>query len=1097
MIKRCFWGIGITALLVVAMSLSAFGQGSTATSGNLSGVVTDTTGAVVQGAKVTLTGPIGSKSVTTEADGRFTLPALTPGTYSVKVEKQGFRAADIKGVEIVINRTSSVTIGLQPGSASEVVEVTASAVSVDTTSTAVGSNLSDTFYQSVPTARGVAGLFYASTGVASGGGTGSANPSISGGSGLENLYVADGVDITDTSFGGLGTYNRSYGSLGTGINLSFIKEVQVKTGGYEPQYGKSTGGIVQIVTKSGSNQFHGALTGFFAPQSFEATRRQPDDFGRHNLFGRRLHNEGYDAAAELSGYVPGLKDRLFFFGSINPSWTRNYDISPSIFGLSSLGEMSLRTNTFNYSAKLTLKLSDNHQVESSIFGDPSHTGTGANRYIVTDNASSFSKLEFGSRNWVARYNGTLSPTWLVNVSFSWMHNHFDESFADTFNGQSNWWVTDQTEADYPTVAVQRGAFVRQGVGYYENTKSDNYGFDVNTSKVARFGGEHTFGIGYKLSLPRYDPFKDRSGAHITIPTARADGSGDCIADPANCWLGQTSAFAAGQQAYVQFRLRRRASCTICPVMPIAGYATPQPVALQVYRGEFGPNDIHTEGTYHSAFVNDSWTFNKHVTANLGLRWEQQHMKGDTLSYTFTDNWSPRVGVTVDPIGDRKTKIYANYGRYNYAIPLDMAERSLSNELDWLGGYYAPGNTGGVVDMLPGNMISIVPDQAHLLTGLAGAGNAGGAFGTSSQGGFSGTGIAPGTKMQYLDEFVVGAEREIWGGVIVSARYMDRRLKRIVEDMAGLSPEAYNAGLSQVYFIANPSPTTDLFSNPVQFAYASGGTVPAGCTGAAGGFLTLDPVEDSAGNNLGAVCVNNLAANGQDGGAAVSDGIPDGFPAISRIYRAVEIEANKSFSKNWMLRGNWRIASLKGNYEGAYRNDNGQSDPSISSLYDFTAGNFNLLGDQFASGYLNTDRRHVINGFFSYVFDKTALKGLTLGTGVRIESGLPYNDLKAHPAYLNAGEIPNNGRGSLGRGPVVGGVDVKAEYAHSITERTRLRLGADLFNIANSRRQMIIDQNEDIAFGQQNVDFQKPWQWSRSNPGFQRPFYARFMVKFEF
>jgi hypothetical protein len=225
MINKCFWGVSITVLLVLALSLSMFGQGNTAVYGNLSGVVTDSTGAVVPGAKVTANGPTGNKSVTSEQDGRFSLVNLTPGTYAVKVEKQGFRAAEVKGIEIVINRTSSITIGLQPGSVSEVVEVSAAAVTVDTTSTAVGTNLSDNFYQAVPVQRNVAGLFYASPGVASGGGTGQANPSISGGSGLENLYVADGVDITDTSFGGLGTYNRVFGSVGTGINLSFIKEV--------------------------------------------------------------------------------------------------------------------------------------------------------------------------------------------------------------------------------------------------------------------------------------------------------------------------------------------------------------------------------------------------------------------------------------------------------------------------------------------------------------------------------------------------------------------------------------------------------------------------------------------------------------------------------------------------------------------------------------------------------------------------------------------------------------------------------------------------------------------------------------------------------
>jgi hypothetical protein len=904
------------------------------------------------------------------------------------------------------------------------------------------------------------------------------------------LYVADGVDITDTSFGGLGTYNRNYGSLGTGINLSFIKEVQVKTAGYEPQYGKSTGGIVQIVTKTGGNEYHGALAGYFAPTELEATRKLPNDsvYNLTNFYSQRVHNGSYEASAEFGGYVPGLKNRVFFFGSIDPNWQRNIDNTVPLFGLGNQ-DWSMRTNTFSYSAKGTIRLSDSHQVEASIFGDPAHTGFGPWRTLLMDNTSAFVKQEFGSRNFTTHYNGTLTPTWLLNVSFSWMHNKFNESSPNTFNGLPNYWIQDNTQTS--GLPGQRGQYIIQGLGYYENTKSDNYGFDVNTSKVGHFGGEHTLAVGYKLELPRYDPYKDRTGPKVAIPADNADGTGACPGP--NCYLGPDGAYAVGQPAYVQFRLRIRASCTVCPVMNIPGYATPQPVAVQVYRGEFGPNAIHTEGTYHAAFVNDAWTINKHISVNAGLRWEQQHMKGDSFGYTFTDNWSPRVGFAVDPVGDRKTKLYAQYSRLNYAIPLDMAERSLSNELDWLGGYFAPASTGGVVDVGAGGMLNIIPDAAHNLSGVAAAGNAAGAFATSSQGAFSGTGIAPGTRMQYLDEFVVGGEREVWGGVVLSARYVDRRLKRIVEDMAGVSPEAYNAGVGQVYFISNPSATTDLFTNPVQHDYAAGGTIPSTCDGT----FTLDPVEDTFGNALGAVCVDANGVNGQPAGADIADGVPDGFPNPVRNYQAVEIEANKSFSKNWLMRVNYRIAKLYGNYEGAFRNDNGQSDPSISSLYDFVAGDFGLLGNQFTPGYLNTDRRHVINGFFSYVFDKTALKGLTLGTGVRVESGIPLNDFKAHPAYLNAGEIPAGGRGSLGRSPVDGQVDMHAEYAHSLTERTRIRLSGDFFNIANSKRQLIFNQNEDIGFGQPNVDFKKAYQWGRGIPGFQVPFNARFSVKFEF
>src|SRR4029077_19793216 len=103
-----------------------------------------------------------------------------------------------------------------------------------------------------------------------------------GGCAVDNLYGADGVNITDSAFGGIGTFTRSYGSLGTGINTSFIKEVQVKTAGFEAQYGQSQGGIVNIITQSGGNEYHGAIYGYATPKSFEATAKQPDDAPRRN-----------------------------------------------------------------------------------------------------------------------------------------------------------------------------------------------------------------------------------------------------------------------------------------------------------------------------------------------------------------------------------------------------------------------------------------------------------------------------------------------------------------------------------------------------------------------------------------------------------------------------------------------------------------------------------------------------------------------------------------------------------------------------------------------------------------------------------------------
>ncbi len=193
-------------LLVLLLSVGLFAQES-AVKGNLGGTVVDATGAVVPKAKVTLTGPTGNMTTMTDSQGRFMFDLLVPGYYSAKAEQTGFKAVDVKQIEVFTNRTSTVTITLQPGAVTETVEVSATSAGVDTAATRLGTNLNDTFYNQLPVARNVSGLVYGAAGVNDGGGTGSANPSIAGGSGLENQYMADGVNITDGAFGGIGVFS--------------------------------------------------------------------------------------------------------------------------------------------------------------------------------------------------------------------------------------------------------------------------------------------------------------------------------------------------------------------------------------------------------------------------------------------------------------------------------------------------------------------------------------------------------------------------------------------------------------------------------------------------------------------------------------------------------------------------------------------------------------------------------------------------------------------------------------------------------------------------------------------------------------------------
>src|SRR5262249_48697108 len=116
----------------VLCSSAAFPQESTV-KGTIAGVVVDSSGAVVQKAKLTLTAPTGKKTTESAADGAFTFPLLPPGNYSVKVEKQGFKSDEVTSVEVATGRTTSLRLQLQVGAASETVEVTATAVTIDTT----------------------------------------------------------------------------------------------------------------------------------------------------------------------------------------------------------------------------------------------------------------------------------------------------------------------------------------------------------------------------------------------------------------------------------------------------------------------------------------------------------------------------------------------------------------------------------------------------------------------------------------------------------------------------------------------------------------------------------------------------------------------------------------------------------------------------------------------------------------------------------------------------------------------------------------------------------------------------------------------------
>src|SRR6185503_6034966 len=456
-----------------SMAYAQASTGNSATRGGLGGIVYDSSGAVMPNVVVSITGPQGAYVVKTDQSGRYELTGVVPGTYKVVVETGGFKKYVSDRNQVVVDHTSNLDVHLEIGAVTDTVQVDAGAVQIDIANTSLNAPISDELYESLPVARNVAAIFSLAPGVVSGGGTGAANPSIGGATGLENLYLVDGVTITDQAFGGLGTYNRYFGSVGTGVNLAFIKEVDVKTGAFEPKYGRADGGIVEIVTKTGTTQYHGALAAYLGPGSWYASRMQLSSFNWVNYIQPDyLSTPQYDAAAEIGGPVPGLKNKMFFFGAFNPSLVQEIAAAPAGQPLAAHGPYAYSSTTLNWAAKLTWQLFDPMQLELSSFGDPTHhnmvPGPTWTAGLAAGNAESVGmRYNYGTNNSVARLSAALSPSWTAIAVYTFNYNHFDEApLHDKYT------ISNRTSKP----------FVVTYIGGYEPTKSNSYSINLETQK---------------------------------------------------------------------------------------------------------------------------------------------------------------------------------------------------------------------------------------------------------------------------------------------------------------------------------------------------------------------------------------------------------------------------------------------------------------------------------------------------------------------------------------------------------------------------------------------------------------------------------------
>jgi outer membrane receptor protein involved in Fe transport len=977
-----FRNLGLVLVALITCATTALGQEIT---GTVRGRVVDPQGLPVPGVLVTATGEQGMKTATSDAEGRFTIPFLTPGPYTVRAELAGFKSAEQKDLVVSVGQMVDVPLKMEVGGVAETIEVQAASSVINTASTTIGAVLSANRLALVPVGRRVSDALYVAPGVSNSGMAGRANPSISGGTGLENNYVVDGANVTNTGYGGLGSYSIVFGSLGTATPYDFVQEIQVKTGGYDAEFGQSTGGVVNVITKSGTNDLRGSVFAYGQPDWLEGGWKQYQATnGATNTVATRVT----DAGAEGGG--PIIRNRVFFFGAIDPSWQTRTFVAPPDFPLARLGEQDRERSTLSYAAKATAQLGSPHRIDASFFGDPSHGELGPQRpnALLAANLTRYSELDYGGHQQAVRYNAILDSGWLLEASFARSKNNISELPQ----------VDEWNVSDFTVTPTRRTG----GIGSYEKgNRSLNRQYAIKSTNII---GGHQIKYGFQFDDVVYGQNNNRTGPTFTAPDGRQTATGASIEVRADPVFGQI---------------------------------------YRVTRANFN-TERTTLQDYYNFFLQDSWQAGNRLTINAGLRYEQEKLAGTIIdNFELKNNWAPRIGATFDASGDGRTKLYGNWGRYFARIPNDLAARALSADDGFTRGDYFD---AGLTRPVPNGVTALGVVDHYIVAGL----------GADL--------IDPETKLSYQDEVVAGFEREFLLNTTFGVRYVYRNFGRVLEDVANCPMVAYDLGLpaceSVEYILTNPSAST-----PV-----APGTE----------FL----------------------------GASFDDAV--------HKYNAIEVTLNRR-AANWSALASYRYSRLRGNFEGFFRDDNGQSDPGISSLYDFPTNDpsytsigvtqFGYTGDiRFlgaTNGILPLDRPNQIKLYGNYTFNT----GFNVGLGLQMTDGKPLAPFAANPNYQSDGEIPEAARGSgiqtvdgfKTRTPFESQIDLHASYALPMGGTRKLTFLADVFNLFNQRRTIGYDISTELTPQTPNPDFGKPVNTLElgTPPQFQAPFNLRAGIRFEF
>jgi hypothetical protein len=498
--NRVLSRLGFTAAAIVAGG-GIVAHAQTATTGAVSGIVTDKGGAPLSGATVRLSSSQTSRTYITGTDGSFRMGLLNPGAWTVEVTKGGFQKIT-QNISVLVNQTQPVTFKMA-GEAATVVEVLGTTTTVDTTTTQTGLTTSMDTLSAIPKGRDMSSIAFLAPGVVAGGFAGRNDPSIGGGSGAENAYIVDGLSTT----------NSSRGFQGTQLVTDFIDQVEIQTGGFKPEF-SALGGVFNAVTKSGTNEVKGStwLTWDAIGIQAVAKKSQYAQPTTQNV------NSRYDIGAEIGG--PIIKDKLFFFAGVDANVTEAPSGQPNNTG-SRDGDRKI--NALQALAKINWYITQDHQLTFAANLNDTKDDYPTRRPVTGDANTGYTDKNT-VQNFVINYDWTISPALFFSAKLGSTEFKDDYAPADATHIA----VTDNMYfqpggpggATRPDLAGQ--AFRSGGAGYTPTL--DKVATTQFRADLSWFLGTHNMKFGVSQVESKYTEIASTSGGERVTIRATAGGA---------------------------------------------------------------------------------------------------------------------------------------------------------------------------------------------------------------------------------------------------------------------------------------------------------------------------------------------------------------------------------------------------------------------------------------------------------------------------------------------------------------------------------------------------------------------------------------------